>query len=173
MNRTVVAGTFALAAMVALTSAAAQGEAYEHPIQLHEFEGGGMHIQPERISAQAGDQLKFIITNPEENSITHNVLVCGDPVDPNNLPEDEACGNPIAKSRNLSPGETQELTFTAPSGGVYEYYCDIVGHKTATPGMRGVLSVTGGEESNATPGLAALATLGIVGVVALALRRSG
>lgn len=151
----------------ALAPAGAQSDkVYEHTVTLHEFEGGAMHAFPEQIYAKKGDTLRITVVNPPENEISHNLIVCGEPPHP-----ESTCKDKWAFTPTFPPGESRTITFEAKEAGTFEYFCDIVGHKQATPGMVGQLIVQGGETTNESPGLALVGALVAVAGAALLLRR--
>lgn len=159
----------AVLALVATAPAAAQDEAFEHEIQMHEFEGGGMHLAPDHINANVGDTLRFTIVNPEENKVSHDLVVCGEPPHP-----ESTCDNKIAFTAGIPPGESRTLTFTVTEAGTFEYFCSVLGHKSATPGMVGRLVVASSSvEPKESPGLAWLGAAGAIVIAALVMRRGG
>lgn len=160
-----VVGGFALAG----AAHAQTDDTYEVTIDLHEFEGGGMHLAPEQYNVPQGAEVRFIVSNPANNSIAHDLVVCAEPPD-----QDPACApeNVWGRTPLIPPGETRTLTFTASEAGRFEYYCQVVGHKTAAPGMKGTLLVqSSGSDTNESPSLAALGSVIALAGVALALRR--
>ena len=168
--RRMVPIVLALGALVLAGSAHAQGDkTYEVTIELHEWEGGGMHLWPVQYNVPQGAEVQFTVSNPSNNTISHDLVVCAEPPD-----QDAACApdNVWARTPLIPPGETRTLTFTASQAGTFEYYCQVVGHKSATPGMKGTLNVqSSGVETNESPSLAALGSIVALVGVALALRR--
>ena len=161
-----LAATLAAALASAPAPAAAQSNVVTHEVALHEFGSGAMHIQPDVINAQVGQTLKLLVTNPEGNTAPHNLVVCGDP--PHSGAE---CDDVWAFLPNVPAGETREMTFAVEKAGEFEYFCQVLGHKDATPGMKGKLVVQGGAETKESPGAAALGALAALAVAALVLGR--
>lgn len=166
---TLVAAALVAAALVALAPAAGQaGVEREETIVLHEFDGGGMHLEPEIVYAKVGDTLVLAVQNPSVNELDHNLVVCGDPPHP-----EDTCDDTMAFTPSIPPGEERVLRVALDKAGDFEYFCSIVGHKSATPGMAGTLNVTARNagvpdkaESPAPGAILAILVLAAVAVVA-------
>lgn len=160
----VLAPALALA-LVAMPPTAAAIER-EITLYLHE---DPLHALPETINANVGDVLKLTVENPEaEGKTVHNLRVCGDPYQPNDISPD--CARSLGQTPNLQPGESAPLTVTLDEAGTFEYYCYIPGHKGG--GMAGLLHVAGDEAANKGIPFGPLALLALaLALLALALRR--
>ncbi|HVM45718.1 MAG TPA: cupredoxin domain-containing protein [Candidatus Thermoplasmatota archaeon] len=138
-------------------AALAQAPVNEHVVYLHE---NPLHILPEVINANVGDTLRITVHNPEAPGKTpHNFLVCGDGKKPQ-----ESCDDRWGFTGMIQPGESAVVTVDVKKAGVFEYYCYIAGHKGG--GMVGEL-VVAGDESRSVPGIAPLAALAALGLVAI------
>jgi len=157
--RTILHFTFTLCLLIGLTAlgtnaaiasdAASDGE----PIRIViEPQGNQMLFQQDELTVQAGQEVTIVFENTATSpAMEHNVVVLNtnneatinrvgqaalSAGDNEYIPEDDAiiAATPLAK-----PGETVEVTFTAPSEpGSYEYICTFPGHYAM---MRGTMVV--------------------------------
>lgn len=114
--------------------------------------GNQMLFEQDELTAQAGQQVNIVFKNTATSpAMEHNVIVLNDnddatinrvgqaaltANDSEYVPEDDAI---IAATALAKPGETVEVTFTAPSEpGQYAYVCTFPGHYVM---MRGTLTV--------------------------------
>lgn len=149
-----------LAATLLLLPTALAAE-QQHAVYLHEYTGG-LHIVPEEIRANVGDTLRFDVLN--QGTAPHNLIVCGDGTKPQ-----EACTDRWGFTPMLEANQSAPLTFTIEKAGTFDYYCSIPGHKGG--GMKGLLIVSGGDESSSIPALPVAGVLALLATLALVGRR--
>jgi azurin len=133
--------------------AALAGDAEPEPLRIViEPVGNQMLFEQDELTAEAGQEITIVFKNTATSpAMEHNVIVLNDnsdatinrvgqaalsAADNEFIPEDDAviAATPLAK-----PGETVEVTFTAPSEpGEYAYVCTFPGHYVM---MRGTLTV--------------------------------
>ncbi|HUY70229.1 MAG TPA: plastocyanin/azurin family copper-binding protein [Candidatus Baltobacteraceae bacterium] len=83
-------------------------------------------ITPNVITVSAGENVTLNVTN-EGTSMAHNLMIPG---------------LNVSTPLGMSPGQSAEVRFTAPSGaGNYTYYCSVGSHRQL--GMVGTLVVSG------------------------------
>ena len=158
-----------IAAIAACVLPIATAATTEHAVELHELGGGAMHLYAEEIRAKAGDTLQVTVTNPATNALDHNLVFCGQPAA--ETAEGNSCTKILGLTPMLKPGESRVVNLTVSEAGTYEYWCQVFGHKGATPGMKGTLIVEeAATKESPAPALAALAGLAVAALV-LARRR--
>ena len=132
--------------------------AVKSDLPLKEFEISGndqMKFSVTTMEAQAGQPLKVVFKNVgtmPKASMGHNWALLAKGTDPVKLMEagfaaaatdyipPDMAHQVIAKTKILGPGESETLTFNAPSEpGSYEYICSFPGHFAI--GMKGTLTV--------------------------------
>jgi azurin len=155
--RTILRSLFTLLLLTGLTAFGAQaalaGDAEPEPLRVViEPVGNQLLFEQDELSVEAGQQVTIVFKNTATSpAMEHNVIVLNDNSDATinrvgqaalsaaaneYIPEDDAvlAATPLAK-----PGETVEVTFTAPSEpGQYSYICTFPGHYAM---MRGVMTV--------------------------------
>lgn len=136
-----------LLALLALGLAACGGQsAREVTLQA---EGNTLHFAQIEFTARADQQVRLIFENAATaEGLSHNVVIvnseeaiervgvaAANAAENDYIPEDDAIlfYTPLA-----APGETVEVTFTAPRPGTYYYTCTFPGHYAT---MRGVMKV--------------------------------
>jgi len=148
---------FTLLLLTSLTALGAQaavpGDAEPEPLRVTiEPVGNQMLFEQDELTAAPGQEVTIVFKNTATSpAMEHNVIVLNDnsdatinrvgqaaltAADNEFVPEDDAiiAATPLAK-----PGETVEVTFTAPSEpGEYAYVCTFPGHYVM---MRGALTV--------------------------------
>lgn len=137
------------------TEAAASGSESEANEVTIEPVGNQMQYQETEFTVQAGQEVTVVFNNTATSAaMQHNVVVLNTTdeevinrvgqaalqagPDSDYIPEDDAI---IAHTPMSKPGETVEVTFTAPSEpGEYTYICTFPGHYMT---MRGTMIVEG------------------------------
>lgn len=98
--------------------------------------GAEVHLTLKNTATMATLPHNWVLVNPgTEASVAAAGLKMGEPagyIDVRN--KDALVHTPLAK-----PGETTDVTFTAPEAGTYPYICTVPGHYMT---MKGVLTVT-------------------------------
>jgi azurin len=109
----------------------------------------------ESVEVEAGERITIVLKNigtMPKMSMGHNLVVLKQGTDPiafatagsmaarhDYIPQDQT-DKIVATTKLLGPGETDEVTFVAPSTpGDYDYICSFPGHVQA--GMRGIMKV--------------------------------
>lgn len=155
--RTSLRSLFTLLLLTGLTALGAQialaGDAEPEPLRVViEPVGNQMLFEQDELTAEAGQEITLVFKNTATSpAMEHNVVVLNDNDDATinrvgqaaltagdneYVPEDDAV---IAATALAKPGETVEVTFTAPSEpGQYAYVCTFPGHYVM---MRGTLTV--------------------------------
>lgn len=141
---------FVLAFAMSLTSARATPDASPNELTIRPV-GNTMTFEQTSFTVQAGEKVTIIFENTATNvAMVHNVVVLTDAgainrvgtgaiqvgAEAEYIPDDDAilAYTPLAK-----PGETVEVTFTAPSTpGDYPYICTYPGHYAM---MQGTMTV--------------------------------
>ncbi len=90
---------------------------------------------PDAYLVDAGAEVKVTLSN--EGSIEHNWVLLSEEI----RSEDDLDTGMYLAEAIAQPGESGEVTFTAPAAGTYQVVCDIPGHFAA--GMEGELTVSG------------------------------
>ena len=93
---------------------------------VFDVEVGDLFIEPGEISAPAGQELTFNVTN--SGKIDHNFAIEGS-----------------AATKMLAPGESETLKVKPLKAGSYTVICEVQGH--ADGGMKGTLTVTGAGDT--------------------------
>lgn len=113
--------------------------------------GNTMAFDVTGLTVKTGEKVKLVLKNNGDTpAMTHNwVLVqpgSEASVATSGMEAGEAAGylkagdpNVIANTPMAPPGQTVEVTFTAPAPGLYPYICTYPGHYTV---MKGTLQVT-------------------------------
>lgn len=83
---------------------------------------GAMAFEPSTLTVRRGSVVELTLVN-KDAAQSHSLVI----VDLN------------VKSRQVMPGETAKLTFSAAKAGSFRLYCDVPGHKDA--GMVGAIYV--------------------------------
>lgn len=155
--RTILRSLFTLLLLTGLTALGAQtalaGDTEPEPLRVViEPVGNQMLFEQDEFTAEAGQEITIVFKNTATSpAMEHNVLVLSDNDDATinrvgqaaltagdneYVPDDDAV---IAATTLAKPGETVEVTFTAPSEpGQYAYVCTFPGHYVM---MRGTLTV--------------------------------
>lgn len=155
--RTILRSLFTLLLLTGLAAFGAQaalaGDAEPEPLRVViEPVGNQLLFEQDELSVEAGQQVTIVFKNTATSpAMEHNVIVLNDNSDATinrvgqaalsaaaneYIPEDDAvlAATPLAK-----PGDTVEVTFTAPSEpGQYSYICTFPGHYAM---MRGTMTV--------------------------------
>lgn len=122
-------------------------------VEIHASDN--MKFDLTEIEAKPGQAIKIVLKNvgtmPKE-SMGHNFVVLASGVDMNeflmaastqarnNYVPPQFAAKVLAHTRLLGPGETDTITFTAPTtAGAYDFLCSFPGHAPA--GMKGKLNV--------------------------------
>ena len=126
----------------------------EIQIYLHELTGQGFHLVPPEANAEAGDTIRFSVTNQglDHDNQQHDFIVCGDGAAPTS-----PCERKLAFTALIPNNATAIATLANAPAGDYAMYCDIPGHAEA--GMVGTLHVAGTVTTKASGGGALLGTL--------------
>lgn len=110
-----------------------------------------MQFSTTALTAKTGTPVKLVLKSSATNAaMKHNLIVVqpGTDAEVNTaaLAAGEAGGfipqgnpNIVANTPTAAPGQTVEVTFTAPAPGEYPYICTTPGHY---PVMKGILTVT-------------------------------
>ncbi|PEN14981.1 hypothetical protein CRI94_01420 [Longibacter salinarum] len=155
--RTILRSLFVLFLLAGLTALGAQTTlAYDtdpEPIRVViEPDGNQMLFAQDEFTAKAGQEITLVFKNTATSpAMVHNVVILNDnddatinrvgqaaltASDNEYVPEDDAI---IGATALAKPGETVEVTFTAPSEpGKYSYVCTFPGHYSM---MRGTLTI--------------------------------
>lgn len=96
------------------------GSAAVTPGQVLPIELGDMYFRPNSLTAEVGAAVSLRLHNA--SPIVHNFTLTA-----------------LGISRNVPPGGTVQVSFTAPPAGTYYFLCDVPGH--AADGMVGRLVV--------------------------------
>ncbi len=120
-------GFFALGRVGAPEQAAGAGGSGE--VSIIEMDLGALKLSPQHIMAPPGD-VTVRVTNVD--SQVHNIAILG------------------SRSRDLQPGESQDLELGELGVGVYPMFCEIPGHNEA--GMNGNLHIIMNAEAGAYTG---------------------
>lgn len=118
-------GALALLAACGPRAGAPASGGFSHEVtaqQLAISATGAVTWNPNHLTAQAGD-VTFVVKNP--TTLVHNFALQGNGVD--------------ARSGDLRPGTTTNLTLRGLQPGTYRYVCTIPGHAAT---MFGTLTVT-------------------------------
>ncbi|HLN63036.1 MAG TPA: cupredoxin domain-containing protein [Symbiobacteriaceae bacterium] len=83
---------------------------------------GAMAFEPPMLTVRRGSVVELTLVN-KDTAQSHSLVI----PDLN------------AKSRQVMPGDTVKLVFTAAKAGSFRFYCDVPGHKDA--GMVGAITV--------------------------------
>lgn len=114
-------------------------------------EGNTLHFAQIEFAVKAGQPVRLVFENKATaEGLSHNVVILADKasIDRVGLAAAQAAENDYIPEDNdvlfytplAAPGETVEVTFTAPSEpGEYPYLCTFPGHYVT---MRGVMKVT-------------------------------
>ncbi|MHB8586833.1 MAG: cupredoxin domain-containing protein [Thermoplasmatota archaeon] len=127
------------------------------------------HIQPSAITEVQGTVLTVNVTNPSNESSSHNVYIQG-----------YDAPLPLAQmdTWTVAPGHYKTFTVTLSQAGTFPYYSTLPGDQAG--GMAGTLTVqssggnstgTGGAKTPAFEAGAAIAAVGLVAVAASNRRR--
>ncbi len=148
-----------LLALLSLAMLAGAVPASAQPAAARSIEiqvGDNMRFAPARLDARPGEQLRVVLkavgTMPR-TAMAHNFVLLRKGADPKAFADKSATardtgyiapalkGDVLASTTLVGPGETAEVTFTAPRQvGEYTFLCSFPGHFVV--GMRGTLVVS-------------------------------
>ena len=136
-----------LLALLAFGLSACSGQSTREVVL--QAEGNTLHFAQIEFTVKAGQQVSLVFENTATTEgLSHNIVILNDKAaidrvgvaavqaaENDYIPEDDAIlfYTPLA-----APGETVEVTFTAPEPGTYYYTCTFPGHYVT---MRGVMKV--------------------------------
>jgi len=147
-----------LLALLPLAALASPIAAPAQPLTARTIEirvGDNMRFTPARIDARPGEQVRVVLkdvgTMPK-TAMSHNFVLLRKGADPKAFADKSASardtsyigpalkGEVLASTPLVGPGETAEVTFTAPQqAGEYTFLCSFPGHFAV--GMRGTFVV--------------------------------
>jgi uncharacterized cupredoxin-like copper-binding protein len=125
--------TIVLAAMALLLAACGGGGSESVALS---FEGNdAFQFTPASASASAGDEVEVTLNNT--GALEHSWALVANDADAAIVTDADAINSSATGA--VAPGETGNVTFTAPAAGTYQFVCTIAGHAAA--GMVGTFNV--------------------------------
>lgn len=122
MKKVFILAIVAVLSLGILTACGGGGGAAKK-IEVIAGENGEMKYNPEVLTAKKGEKIELTLVN-KDAAQTHSLII----------------SKFNAKTKQVQPGKSETITFTANATGDIEFICDVPGHKEG--GMVGKITVT-------------------------------